>query len=150
MGHVTPLLLILNPRCILHCNTPYAGFHGANPQLWNECTKAINICLFEGVCISHSQHIFDWLNTFTAAIEIMCVIVQSWIALIFSFWKTSCNAIFRRVILNMFSPFCPFMVGWVLELVFSSWGFQLMGSWACGVRPSGVFWVGDHYINVYE
>ena len=29
--------------------------------------------------------------------------------------------------------------GWCLELGFRGRGFQLMGFWACGVRPSGFF-----------
>ena len=57
---------------------------------------------------------------------------------------------FTRFILYVFfSHFRSFMVvcragfwGWVLELGFWGWGFQLMGFGACGVRPSGVLWLG--------
>ena len=40
--------------------------------------------------------------------------------------------------------------GLCLELGFWGLGFQLIGFWACGVRPSGVFGVEALYINIYE
>ena len=40
--------------------------------------------------------------------------------------------------------------GWGLILGFWGWGFQLMGFGACGVEPSGFFWVWALYINVKE
>ena len=40
--------------------------------------------------------------------------------------------------------------GWGLILGFGGWGFQLMGFGACGVGPSGFFWVGALYTNIQE
>ena len=64
---------------------------------------------------------------------------------------------FPGFILYTFSHFCSFMVvcglgflGWVLELGFWGWGFQLMGFGACGVGPSGFFGVGALCINIEE
>ena len=50
----------------------------------------------------------------------------------------------------IFSYFGSFMVfwGWGLILGFWDWGFQLMGFGACGMGPSGFFWVGALYINL--
>ena len=40
--------------------------------------------------------------------------------------------------------------GGVFILVFWGWGFLLLGFGACGVGPSGFFWVRALYINIKE
>ena len=63
--------------------------------------------------------------------------------------------LFPGLFFIFFSLFCSFMVvwrlrirGWGLELCFWDWGFQSMGLWACGVRPSVVFGVGALYKDI--
>ena len=63
----------------------------------------------------------------------------------------------QMLFLTFFSHSCSFMVVWCfgfwgcgLELVFWDCDFQLMGFWACGVRPAGVFGVGVLYISLYK
>ena len=48
--------------------------------------------------------------------------------------------VFPRVILYILSHFCSFIVVWGSG--FWGWGFQFMGFWSCGMRPSGVFMIG--------
>ena len=59
---------------------------------------------------------------------------------------------FQGYSLHLFSSFLIYgglgFWGLDLESGFWGWGFQLMGFWACGVRPSGVFEVGALYINI--
>ena len=68
-----------------------------------------------------------------------------------------CYIFFPGLFFTIFSYFGSFMVvwglgfwGWGLILGFWGWGFQLMGFGACGVGPSGFFWVGALYINIKE
>ena len=75
--------MIIRPytKGILHCNTPYAGLLGANPRIWNEGTKAINISHFEGGSKLNSQTNLRLVNAFTVKL-IMFVIVQSQVPLL--------------------------------------------------------------------
>ena len=62
---------------------------------------------------------------------------------------------FPRVILHYFFLILAHLwwfgvLGLGSYIGFLGWGFQLMGFGACGVGPSGFFWVVALYINIKE
>ena len=70
------------------------------------------------------------------------------------FDEALCNTlyVFPGLFFIFFSHFCSFMVVWGLGLGSQIWllgsGSQLKGSWACGVRSFGIFWVAALYKRI--